>query len=208
VIIVAITAGNAPAIAREEQLPSFSRCLLALVVVATALSPSTALAQSWPARPVSMVVPFPAGGSTDVLARAVARELSARLGARFVVDNRGGAGGNVGAATVAKAAPDGRTILFGTPESLAINKLLHNSLSFVPQRDFVPIALIAKSPLIIVASLSTHAQARRRAGQSAFLKVGVPYRGMAGYSRTASISSIVERPARDAANAAPGNTEG
>jgi hypothetical protein len=67
---------------------------------------------------------------------------------------------------------------------------MYNSLLFDPQRDFVPVALIAKSPPIIVASLSTHAQTRRRGGQSAFLTVGVPYREMAGYSLTTSISSL------------------
>jgi len=134
------------------------RFVLMLAAALMALMPSAAAAQSWPARPVTVIVPFPAGGSTDVLARAVAQELSDRLGAQFVVDNRGGAGGNVGAAAVAKAAPDGYTVLFGTPGPLALNKLMYKSLPFDSKRDFVPIGLIAKSPLIIVANPSTPAK--------------------------------------------------
>ena len=120
-------------------------CLAALAV------PPAALAQAWPARPVTMIVPFPAGGNADVLARALAGELSEKLGQQFVIDNRAGAGGNIGGAAAAKAAPDGYTFMFGTPGPIATNKLMYKSLPYDPAKDLVPVVLVAKSPLIVVA---------------------------------------------------------
>ena len=101
--------------------------------------------------PSPSILPFAAGGGTDLLARALAQDLGERFGQQFVVDNRAGAGGNVGAAAVAKAAPDGYTIMFGTPGPLANNKLMYKNLPFDPEQAFTPIVLIAKSPLIIAA---------------------------------------------------------
>ena len=123
----------------------------ALAIAATVLSPSQAVAQAWPARPVNLVVPFPAGGNTDVIARAIALDLSEKLGKQFVVDNRAGAGGNIGGAAVAKAKPDGYTLLFATPAPAALNKLMYKSMPYDPERDLDPIVLVAKSPLIITA---------------------------------------------------------
>jgi tripartite-type tricarboxylate transporter receptor subunit TctC len=111
-------------------------------------------AQNWPTRPVTLVVPFPAGGNADVLARALAAELSEKLGQQFIVDNRTGAGGNIGGAAVAKAAPDGYTLMFGTPGPIATNKLMYKSLPYDPEKDLVPVVLVAKSPLIIAANPS------------------------------------------------------
>jgi tripartite-type tricarboxylate transporter receptor subunit TctC len=113
-----------------------------------------AQAQAWPSRPVTVILPFAAGGGTDLLARALAQDLSKRLGQQFIVDNRSGAGGNIGAAAVAKAAPDGYTILFGTPGPLANNKLIYKTLPFDPEQAFAPVVLIAMSPLIIAAKAS------------------------------------------------------
>ncbi len=124
------------------------------IVVATAAClfwGSTASAETWPARPVTMVVPFTAGATSDLVARALVEHLSKAIGATIVVDNRGGAGGNIGAAVVAKAHPDGYTLLLATTGPAATNKLMYKELSFDPQRDFAPIALIGKSPVIIVA---------------------------------------------------------
>jgi tripartite-type tricarboxylate transporter receptor subunit TctC len=126
------------------------RALLLAVVGALAL-PVSAGAQAWPTRTVTMIVPFPAGGNADVLARALAAELSEKLGQQFIVDNRAGAGGNIGGAAVAKAAPDGHTLLFGTPGPIATNKLMYKSLAYDPEKDLTPVVLVAKSPLIIVA---------------------------------------------------------
>ena len=101
-------------------------------------------AQSWPTHPVSVVVPFTAGTTSDVVARAL-------VGQPFVIDNRGGAGGNIGAGIVAKAKPDGYTLLLATTGPAATNKLMYKDLPFDSQRDFAPIVLIGKSPVIIVA---------------------------------------------------------
>jgi tripartite-type tricarboxylate transporter receptor subunit TctC len=110
-------------------------------------------ADEWPSRPVTMIVPFPAGGNADIAARAVANALGEALGKQFVVDNRGGAGGNIGGAAVAKANPDGYTLLFTTPAPAALNKLMYKTMPYDPERDLMPVALVAKSPLIVAAKL-------------------------------------------------------
>jgi tripartite-type tricarboxylate transporter receptor subunit TctC len=130
------------------------RDTVALAVAGLLSAPAVARGQAWPSRPVTMVLPFAAGGGTDLLARALAQDLGERLGQQFVVENRAGAGGNLGAGAVAKADPDGYTILFGTPGPLANNKLIYRALAFDPEKAFVPIVLIAKSPLIIAAKTS------------------------------------------------------
>jgi tripartite-type tricarboxylate transporter receptor subunit TctC len=113
--------------------------------------PSSALAQgAWPTKPVRLVVPFAAGGTTDILARAVAQELTKSLGQAFVVDNKPGAGGNIGADLVAKAAPDGYTILMGTVGTQSINKSLYAKMPYDPQKDFQPITLVAGVPNVMV----------------------------------------------------------
>nr|WP_227494112.1 tripartite tricarboxylate transporter substrate binding protein [Ramlibacter pallidus] len=113
--------------------------------------PAGAFAQgAWPAKPVRIVVPFAAGGTTDILARAVAQELTRTLGQSFVVDNRAGAGGNIGADLVAKAAPDGYTLLMGTVGTQSINKWLYARMPFDPQKDFQPITLVAGVPNVMV----------------------------------------------------------
>jgi tripartite-type tricarboxylate transporter receptor subunit TctC len=125
---------------------------IAFALLATlGLAAGEANAQAWPARPVTMIVPFPAGGNADVLARAIAAELSEKLGQLFVVDNRTGAGGNIGGTAVAKAAPDGYTLMFGTPGPIATNKLMYKNPPYDPEKDLAPVVLLAKSPLIVVA---------------------------------------------------------
>jgi tripartite-type tricarboxylate transporter receptor subunit TctC len=168
------------------------RTTLAIVAAALLAAPSIAQsqaqaqAQAWPSRPVTVIMPFAAGSGTDLLARALAQDLGERLGQQFVVDNRAGAGGNTGAAVVANAAPDGYTILFGTPGPLANNKLMYKNLSFDPERAFTPVVLIAKSPLIIAAKASLPvkdikelaAYAKANPGK---LNVGVPGNGTLGH---------------------------
>ena len=126
---------------------------LALVIAASDIATAHAQtpAQSWPARFITIVVSFPAGGPTDVLARAVAAELADKLGQQVVVENRSGAGGNVGAAYVAKAAADGHTLLFATT-SVVNNRFMYRNVPFDADRDFVPILLISKTPIVLVAS--------------------------------------------------------
>jgi tripartite-type tricarboxylate transporter receptor subunit TctC len=115
------------------------------------LGAGSALAQSWPNRPVTIVMPFAAGGGTDAFARAVAAELSETIGGRFVVENRSGAGGNIGGGAVAKAEPDGYTLLFGTNGPSAINKLIYKDMQYDPERDLAPIGLVAEIPAMVTA---------------------------------------------------------
>ncbi len=127
------------------------RAMIAAGALAVVASAAPAQAQPWPNRHVTIVVSFPAGGPTDVLARAIASDLSERLGQQFLVENRSGAGGNVGAASVAKAAPDGATFLFATT-SVVNNRFMYRNLPFDTDRDFAPVILISKTPIIFVAS--------------------------------------------------------
>lgn len=162
------------------------RIALAMATSGLLALPSAAWAQAWPSRPVTVIMPFAAGGGTDLLARALAQDLSERLGQQFVVENRTGAGGNVGAGVVAKAAPDGYTLLFGTPGPLANNKLMYKNLPFDPEQAFAPVVLIAKSPLIVVAKSSLPvkdikelaAYAKANPGK---LNIGVPGNGTLGH---------------------------
>jgi tripartite-type tricarboxylate transporter receptor subunit TctC len=125
--------------------------LSAAVLLAAGLSATGAWAQgSWPSRPVRIVVPFPPGGTTDILARAVAPELGKAFGQPFVIENRGGAGGNVGAEIVAKSGNDGYTLLMGTVGTHGINRALYDKLPYDPIKDFVPITVVAAVPNVMV----------------------------------------------------------
>jgi tripartite-type tricarboxylate transporter receptor subunit TctC len=104
----------------------------------------------WPTRPVTMTVAFPAGGVTDGLARKIAAELAKQLGKDIVVENKGGAGGNIAANSVARATPDGYTILFASSGPAAINKLTYKHMPYDPETDLVPVALIGLIPQIVV----------------------------------------------------------
>jgi tripartite-type tricarboxylate transporter receptor subunit TctC len=103
-----------------------------------------------PERPLRLVVPFPPGGPTDLVARPLAQRLGEALGQPIVVDNRGGAGGNLGADAVAKAPPDGHTLLLSNVGILAVNRFLYRGLPFDPERDFAPVALVAGAPVALV----------------------------------------------------------
>ncbi len=127
--------------------------LLATLALATAaafpLLPS-AQAQGFPDRPIMLVIPFPPGGPTDAMARTLAAEMKDRLGQPMVVENRPGAGGNIGAEYVARAAPDGQTLLFGTSGPLAINASLYRKIGYDPARSFAPVIQVGHLPNILV----------------------------------------------------------
>src|SRR5262245_31048068 len=128
--------------------------LLAVLAIAS----FTAWAQAdWPSRPLRMVVPFPPGGPTDIVARPVAQRLSESLGQQVIIDNKGGAGGTIGADSVAKAPADGYTLLMGTVGTQAINATLYPALSYDPVRDFAPVTLVAAAPVALVAHPSVPA---------------------------------------------------
>ena len=118
-------------------------------LAAALLLPLSAFAQSWPARPVTFIVPFPAGGGTDAFARPLAAQLSKQLGRQVIIDNRGGAGGTLGAGIAAKAAPDGYTFFIGGAHH-AIAPSIYPKLDYDIQKDFTPIALVATPPQVIV----------------------------------------------------------
>jgi tripartite-type tricarboxylate transporter receptor subunit TctC len=124
------------------------------LAVVTACMASVAFAQSYPNHAIRLVVPFPAGGTTDILARAAAQKLTETLGQSVVVDNRPGAGGNIGSELVAKAAPDGYTLLMGTVGTHAINPSLYTKMPYDHIKDFVPVVLVAGVPNVLVVNPS------------------------------------------------------
>ena len=119
--------------------------------------PLVALGQDWPARPVRFILPFPPGGGTDILGRLIAERLSASLGQPVVTENRGGAGGNVGAEAAARSAPDGYTIVLVAP-SLAISPTLYSKLNYDPVKDFAPVSLVATVPNVMITQPSLPGQ--------------------------------------------------
>ena len=124
---------------------------LALTLAALAASALPSAAQDkWPSKPITYIVPFPATGTTDVLARLIAQKLGTALGQTIVVDNRGGAGGSVGSEQASRAAPDGYTLLGGTVSSHAINVSLYPKIGYDPVKSFAPITLIGTNPTVLV----------------------------------------------------------
>ena len=119
---------------------------------------------SYPSHPVKIVVPFPAGGSNDIVARILAQKLTERDGQTFLVENRGGAGGNIGSDAVAASEPDGYTLLLTAPPPLTINIALYKDLKYDPAKAFAPVALVASVPIVLAVHLLARRQERARAG--------------------------------------------
>src|SRR5689334_8716270 len=155
------------------------RC--ALIASAVLAFAPHAAAQNYPARPVTVVSPYAAGGGADLVARLMAQKLGERLKQSFVVENRLGAGGVIAASSVAKATPDGYTLFMGTSTQLAIQVTLHKSLPYDPATDFVPIALVASVPFVLTVnpSLPVHSAAdliklaKEKPGQLTFGSSGI-----------------------------------
>jgi len=151
-----------------------------LVALSLATLASVASAQDFPSRPLTMVVPFTPGAATDFIGRLLGKELEERLGKPVVVENRPGAGTNIGSNSVAKAAPDGYTLLIATSTPMAINVSLYKSLSFDPTTDFVPLAMVAQSPFVLIVKPSLPvksvqeliALAKEKPGQLSFGSAG------------------------------------
>ena len=135
---------------RDASHTTRRKALLALTTTALTLALPVAAQSTWPTRPVKIVVPFAPGGTTDILARAVAPELSRAFGQSFIVENRAGAGGNLGSDVVAKSPADGYTLLMGTVGTHGINKALYDKMSFDPVKDFAPITLVAGVPNVMI----------------------------------------------------------
>ena len=129
-----------------------SRFLTAFLLLAACILPASAQAQGWPDRPVKIIVPFGAGGSGDTLARVVAEHLSATFKQQFVVENRTGAGGAIGAAAIASAAPDGTTIGITNLSILALVPAINPAVTYHPVNDFTHIAYVAGAPVVLAAT--------------------------------------------------------
>jgi hypothetical protein len=126
---------------------------------------STALAQAWPSKPIRLVVPFPPGGGTDIIAREVSQKVAAATGWTFVIDNKPGAGGNLGVDAAAKSLPDGYTLVLGQTSNLAINPTLYAKMPYDSQKDLAPIVLVANAPLVMVTGVGYALQDAGRCGE-------------------------------------------
>ena len=134
--------------------PRRRHLLRAGVAGALAAATPATFAQAWPTRPVRLVIPFPAGGATDIIGRTIAQKLGTALGQQVVVENRPGAGGTIGADAVAKAAPDGYTLLMATSSTHSIGPAINPKMPYDAFRDFAPIAHIANAPSVLLVGAS------------------------------------------------------
>jgi len=159
-----------------------SRTLLLAILCAASIVPTgPALAQAWPTKPIRLMVPFPPGGSTDIVARIVAQKLSERLGQALVIENRGGGGGTIGTAAVAKTAPDGYNLTIASTSTHVVAPGVYPKLEYDPIKDFVPIGLMAVSPYLLVVNPAVPAKslqdlvalARKQPGKLNYASAGV-----------------------------------
>ena len=168
-----------PANGRKKMKPLSEFVTKLLWIILVAVVSGSGLA-AYPDQPVRLVVPFPPGGPTDIVARPLAQKLSENLRQQFIVDNRGGAGGNIGAAAVAKSVADGYTLLMGTVGTHAINASLYKELTFDPVKHFAPVSLVAQAPVVLVVHPSMPAKtlkefvalAKSKPGQITFGSAG------------------------------------
>jgi len=152
----------------------------ALVALFAALIAGAAFAQAWPTKPIRFIVPYPAGGTSDILARTIGEKLGTALGQTIVVENKPGANGNVGADYVAKAAPDGYTFLLADIGAIAISPSVYLALPFDPVKDFTPVTMVAYSPHILVVHPSIPAASVKELIALAKSKPGVLNYGSVG----------------------------
>ena len=155
-----------------------------LIVCGALMLGGSAMAQTYPSRPVKIVVPFPAGGSTDIVARVLAQKLTERNGQSFFVENRGGAGGNIGAEAVASSEPDGYTLLLTAPPPLTINAALYKDMRYDPSGAFAPVALIASVPIVLVVHPSLGINSVQELIARAKAKPGTVFFGSSGNGST------------------------
>src|SRR5260370_6239276 len=130
--------------------PRLDVLLAAALIAALATQAAPACAQDYSTRPITLIVPFPPGGSATIIARAIADKLGDALGQQIVIDNRGGAGGSIGARQVAKSAPDGTTILLAFTGTLAVSPMIFSNVGYDPRKDFAAIGLIGMAPSVLV----------------------------------------------------------
>lgn len=152
---------------------------------------ASAIAQQYPSRPIRMLIPFTPGSAADIIARAMEPQMRERLGQAIVIDNRGGAGGNIAAELTAKAAPDGYTVMMGTIGTHAINYSLYSRLPFHPVRDFTPVAFVGESPNVLVTTTRIQANTVKEFIALAKAKPGQLNYGSSGAGTTVHLSGVL-----------------
>ena len=179
-------------------MPLFARRSFLIGAALAPLAPALAHAQAsgtqasgaqiWPTRPVTLIIPFPAGGAMDLLGRSVAQDLTDKLGQQFVVDNRAGAAGNIGAMAAAKALPDGYTILMAGAASLALNKFMFSNMPYDPETELTPIVIVSRLPHIFVVNAKVEAKTLKELVDYAKANPGKLSAGVPGVGTTAHIT--------------------
>jgi len=170
----------------------FAPALAAALVFAAAAAHAQ---EPWPQRPVTIIVPFAAGGSADLLARILQQHLQAKFGVPFVVENKSGAGGSIGTGFVAKAPADGYTLLVGTVSSIAINAFLYTKLNFDVARDLQPVSLLVRFPNLLF--VNTKTPVRSVPELIGYLKNGKTNYGSSGIGTSSHLSSVMFELATD-----------
>jgi tripartite-type tricarboxylate transporter receptor subunit TctC len=168
-----------------------SRSLRAGLAALSIALPWSAQAQSWPTKPVRVVVAFTAGGTTDILARMVAQQMSERLKQQFVIDNRPGGGGNIGTELVVRAAPDGYTLIVNSVGPIAVNSSLYGKLGYNPQTDLVPMVQIADVPNVLVVNSNSGIRSMEDLLSFARANPGQLNYGSTGTGTSAHLSSFM-----------------
>ena len=179
-------------------MPVFARRSFLIGAALAPLAPALAHAQAsgtqasgtqaWPTRPVTLIIPFPAGGAMDLLGRSVAQDLTDKLGQQFVVDNRAGAAGNIGAMAAAKAPPDGYTILMAGAASLALNKFMFSNMPYDAETELTPIVIVSRLPHIFVVNAKVEAKTLKELVDYAKANPGKLSAGVPGIGTTAHIT--------------------
>jgi tripartite-type tricarboxylate transporter receptor subunit TctC len=182
----------------EDVMPVFARRSFLIGAALAPLAPALAHAQAsgtqasgtqvWPTRPVTLIIPFPAGGAMDLLGRSVAQDLADKLGQQFVVDNRAGAAGNIGAMAAAKALPDGYTILMAGAASLALNKFMFSNMPYDPETELTPIVIVSRLPHIFVVNAKVEAKTLKELVDYTKANPGKLSAGVPGIGTTAHIT--------------------
>ena len=166
---------------------TLTRCIFSAIAAATFAT--GAFAQTWPSKAIRIVVPFPPGGGTDIIARETSQRVAAATGWTFVIENKPGAGGNLGVDAVAKSPADGYTIVLGQTSNLAINPTLYGKLPYDPQKDLAPIVVLADAPLVMVTGASSPYKTLADAVNAARAKPGVVNFASPGNGTVAHLSS-------------------
>lgn len=164
------------------------RTICAAMLIASVLTTSAALAQTWPTKPIRLMVPFPPGGSTDIVARIVAQKLSERLGQPLVIENRGGGGGTIGTAATARTAPDGYSLAVASTSTHVVAPGVYPKLDYDPIKDFAPVGLMAVSPYLLVVNPNVPAKSLKELVELAKTQPGKLNYASAGVGSTTHLA--------------------